>query len=493
MNIKIIAAAAFFIPNIPLPAAAGAAEIIPRVSIEGIIRTNDALTLAGPFTVVPAVIPTLIPTVVPNAVPTLFALPRSAAAAAAGALPAPPSPAVVAAGLSADFNPGRQLLDIDRPGGVPSGQTPGAEFDGRSLHEALDNGVAADGAMRFDRDPRSHPQPPKRGSEEEKIWTDGVLGWMKHANDPRGVLDSVAAIGLRFEADGAVLGMTGHQGTFRQPRDLVLSTKRFWGKMYDFPAKGDFAIWNDDAVEIHHASGDVEIQRHLRSTIEEKSRKIIKRMVRDAVDGNDLRLKWRWTQEEVLYFVFYAAREYVTAPNPTSFLSHAKTVSIEQTPGSEEWSYKLRIETNLVHTHSAFQEVYLDKQGRIGRIRYNFDLMDGGKGLMPIVHDIGGYAASKEGLPVPTRRRATIRWDEFSGGIRRLAKRKSGRMLDGLFGPASFVFSPFAAPFAAPVIDGVSRRVVDRVKEEFSCFSDFGMRVDVNDELQLYQDESAVP
>jgi hypothetical protein len=66
-------------------------------------------------------------------------------------------------------------------------------------------------------------------------------------------------------------------------------------------------------------------------------------------------------------------------------------------------------------------------------------------------------------------------------------------MLDGLFGPASFIISPFAEPFAAPVVDGVSRRVVDRVKEEFSSFSDFGMKVDVNADLQLYQSENSIP
>jgi hypothetical protein len=352
----------------------------------------------------------------------------------------------------------------------------------------------------FDLNPNKHPSEPTRGSRESKAdfkarhdrWVDGVLEWMKYMNDPEGVLDRVEAIGFAFEADGAVLGMTGHAGKFKPIRNVVLSTKDFQGKMYDFPANGDFATWNGSRVEIHYSDGRILAQDDIRGTIREKSRRIIKRMVKDAVRGDDLQLKWKWTEPEVLYFLFYAFREYVTANNPSFFLPHVTDIEVKQKPHSDPWSYRLKIQSNLVHAHSSEQKIYLDKKGRIGRIKYNFNLMDGAQGLMPIVHDVGGYVLSPEGISFPTKRRATIRWKKFSKRIENLAEDKADDMMDDVFG----VFTPFIQPFTFPIVDWVvgeiSDGVVKSVEDTFFQFSDLGMKGDVHS-VHLYFHKSEIP
>jgi hypothetical protein len=319
-----------------------------------------------------------------------------------------------------------------------------------------------------------------------------VFGWMKQMNDPNGVLDKVTAIGFTFEADGAVLGITGHGGEFRKTRNVVLSTKEYWGILYDYPNAGDFAVWKDDVVEIHYADSRVEAQNNLREGIEARSRKIIKNMIKDATRGDDLNLKWNWSKQEVLYFLFYAFREYVTAPNPSWFLPHSSKVWVEQKLKSDKWSYKLTLENLGPHTHSRIQEVYLDKQGRIGRIKYNFDLMDGGQGLLPVVHDIGGYVVSQEGVPVPTIRRAQIDWKKFSKRIKRLAKDKADKIVGNLFGPFSFAADMVLSPLIGGMTRNISNQVVGDVEKEFFSHSDFGMKGDVH-AYRLYFDQNEIP
>jgi hypothetical protein len=316
-----------------------------------------------------------------------------------------------------------------------------------------------------------------------------VLAWIKTQNDPHHVLDQTAAVGFTFHVDGAVLGFAGHGQRFLQDRKIILSTRKFAGKLFDYPGKGDFAIWNDRSVSIYYADGRVTTQTNIRDKIEADSRQVIKALIKDTMKGKDLKFEWDWNLHEIAYFLFYAFREYVTILNPNFFMPHVENLKIEDLSDSPNWSYKLTITSNTIHTHSPEQIFFFDKLGRVDTLYYNFDLLDGGKGIMRAKHNILAYETSPDGIPVSVRRQAKIDWQGLRKNLRKMASKKADNMLDDTMGPFALFTRPMAAPFMGMALDGMLEGVEGRMREALDPYSGLGMNGAVT-AFELYSSQN---